>query len=106
METRESYKRRIKEFQEAIDSTSINDKWEHFKKCTMPSNAGEKQREVMKSSFFAGAISVYQLILDIEKIKDQEKRLKVYAELHAELTSFATSHIAAMLKESDEEVMQ
>ena len=73
----------------------IQDGWEGFESACVPSHAGDRQRDDMKNSFYAGALYTFKVMCDAAN-RDDHEEIKLTA---AELKAFADSTIEAMLAE-------
>lgn len=70
---------------------TVQNKWEQFKEMTMPKNAPDIQTQEMKRSFYAGAFSMFNLMIDISDKHTEEKAAKILDDINEETKAFFKS---------------
>ena len=66
---------------------TVEEKWKGFSEATMPKEASDIQTTEMQRSFYAGAFSMFNLILEINTF-DEESAAKRLSELEQETEAF------------------
>lgn len=65
-------------------------KWNEFSEATMPKDASDIQTQEMKRSFYAGAFSMFNMVMDISDL-DEETAAKKLTELDKEVQTYFRS---------------